>query len=322
MKEICHTLLEATITLYAADEAGRPLTGLPIWSGVAAENLTLTERWIKIQNRPTAARQPRNHPLVAQFEIAIGRVWALLQADLNGFITEPARYVLDLVWADEDENCWHRKTFYGVTIAERSQASPNADREFTDHQVFDAESLVPASGTGAVTEISEELPYLVRYVTAQGSLAIYVYDPDEHTFTELVAGLAAQTAELGFISGGSALTYRGATHYRNSQPYRVPAAFRVRFQGETDDALRVRNDGVVEVAGSAIGAPRRDSLPRVDFCYGGKRLASISRSGVLYAWAFEEGAMEEVTPGYEIASGETLLATITQKAVRASDFTA
>ncbi|MGN6556226.1 MAG: hypothetical protein ACTHLW_21150 [Verrucomicrobiota bacterium] len=320
MNEICHTLLEAAITLYPADADGRPLVDFPIWSGAPAHQLTLTERWIKQQTRPTGARYPRNHPLVAQYEIAIGRVWALPLPNLLGFQSDGERYVLDIVWTDEDEGQWHRKTFYGVTLSERTQASPETDREFSDNQTFDAEYFVSAVGTGSVPAIADDLPYLIRYVTAQGGRFIYSYNPATHAFTELVSGLADQTAVVGYISGAGALLYNSETLYSNSLAYRNEAAFRVRFSGADDDALRMRSDGTVEVAATASGAPARDSLPRVDFCYGGRRLASISRNGKLYAWAYETEAAEEISAGFEFFNGATLLATITQKAIRAPEF--
>ncbi len=318
--EVCHTLLEATITLYPVDDAGRPLTAFPIWTGVPADSLAIAERWIKLQNRPAGARQPRNHPLVAQYEISIGRVWALPLADLKGFLSDGERYVLDIAWQDEDDAQWHRKTFYGVTVSERSHASRTVESEFADAQVFEAEYFLPASGTGTIPAIVPDLPYLIKYVSAFGSRFIYSYDPVTHSFTELTANISAVTAVIGYLTTSSALLYRSATLYRNSSPYRETSAFRIRFSGESVDAMQLGADGVIAADSYHAGAPMRDELPRVDFCYGGKRLASVSRNGVLFAWSFETGATAEVAPGFEFFSDTTRLATITPQAVRAAEF--
>ena len=67
-----------------------------------------------------------------QYEISIDRVWALPLSELAGFSPTNQTYVLEVIWTEEESQQWHRRRYYGVTIASRSFAAQNIESEFVD----------------------------------------------------------------------------------------------------------------------------------------------------------------------------------------------
>ena len=84
------------MTLYA-QRADGSLGGV-IWSGAAIENFHHAEKWLTVETRPSGRRYPAQHPLVAQHQLSIERVWALPFAQLGGFVATEQTYVLAVVW--------------------------------------------------------------------------------------------------------------------------------------------------------------------------------------------------------------------------------
>lgn len=203
------TLLEAQITLYATPD-GTTL-GNPIWSGQVARGLAVREKWITVETRPSGARNPIQHPLVAQYEINIDRVWALPLGNLTGFQPTGQTYILDVVWTldplsgEVAGGSWHRRTFYGVTISERSFAPQSIETEFADGQTFLAQYFV--AGSGAVGTIPAPVvarPLWVQWVSpADGAMPLYNYA--NGLYTETVAGQAASRATIA--ADGSSITF-------------------------------------------------------------------------------------------------------------------
>lgn len=267
LNTICLTLLEATLTLYPANAIGEPMLDQPLWMGTPAHDLSVRDRWIKVQTRPSGSKFPRNRPLVPQFEISIGRLWALPLSQLAGFIPDRGRYVLDIVWREEDTDDWHREVFYGVTISERDRAARDRDGEFTENQVFDAEYFVGTNGVGTPPAIPPTLTYSVRYVSASENLELYGYNPDTDLFTE---------------SAGSPTTTRATLTYTPDHT----GYFDVLFAGNVTPSLRVNAAGQVEVYALRQGSPTQADMPRVEFWYGQNRVAAVTRSGTLLATRF------------------------------------
>ncbi len=255
------TLLEATVTLYPANRAGQPVLSQPLWTGVAVADLTVQDRWIKVETRATGAPYPRKHNLSPQFEITLGRVWALPLAQMAGFTPARDHYVLDVVWREEDTLDWHRETFYGVTINERSRAAHDRDGEFVDNQVFDAEYVSPPTcGKGVPPPIELGVPLTVHWVDEAGDVLLYSYSPNTKAFTP-------QTSLAGRATVSGSLT----------------TAFRVVFADVLHAAMRVTADHKIETFSFRQTWPDPSRGPRLDFYYGTNRIGSLTRAGEFHA---------------------------------------
>ncbi len=205
------------MTLYATQADGS--LGAAVWSGDVAEKLTVREKWINVETRPSGAAYPVQHPLVPQYEIAIDRVWALPLANLIGFQPAATPYILDVVWTldplggEAGAGSWHRRTFYGVTISARSFAPQSIESEFTDGQEFLAEYFIPGSGVwgpgsgGAVglPPVAAN-PLVVQWIGPDGTLPLYNYVSG---FTEVLTGQAASRAVIA--ADGSLITFAGGS---------------------------------------------------------------------------------------------------------------
>lgn len=281
---IALNLLEATVTIYPQDNSGAPILTAPIWSGAQGEHLTVMERWLKAQTKPTGARYPKTHPLLPQYEIQLGRLWVLALNLLSGFKTQNGRYVLDILWNHEEELGWHRWVFYGVTISERNLASQDVDGGFTDDQTFDAEYYVPTAGTGTPPAITSTLPYLVRYVSEGENSVLYTYDFNARTFT----GVEDTTGRAVLATDGS-------------------SNFSITFAGHAYPALQIAaGDGITKVIALETGSARAQDLPRLDFFLGPTRLASVTERGKLIASDFVEADGLELHEGFLIGAGPAL----------------
>ena len=202
-------LLEAQVTLYAAQADGTP--GQAIWSGQVAEKLSVRERWLVVQTRPTGAAYPVNHPLVPTYEISIDRVWALPLSNLIGFQPGAGNYVLQVVWTDEDSGKWHRRTFYGVTISARSFAPQSIESEFVDGQEFAAQYFVADSGNAWTSPGAVPAPAAVVYWNgpdAPSGVALYNYDAVNGF---VLADGAVTDGHATIAEDGSSITFDGAT---------------------------------------------------------------------------------------------------------------
>lgn len=243
MDTIALTLLEAQVTLYATRADGSP--GAAIWSGAVAENFKADERWLNVETRPSGARQPRQHPLVAQHTISIDRVWSLPLANLLGWSATEQEYILDVVWTDEETQAGQRRTFYGVTISTRSLASRDIASGHTDNQEFLARVCVPGPVNGLAPATN---PAYVLYRGADGvNSVLYTYAAG--VYTNLSDGSKATIA-----ADGSAITFAGA----GSPAVATTAA------GLTVPAL---HDAFP------------DTLPRLEFYAGEQLLAAVTPDG-------------------------------------------
>lgn len=273
LNTIVLTLLEATITLYPADRSGQPLLDQPLWHGVTVADFELRDRWIKVETRPSGAKYPRKHNLAPQYEISLGRVWALPLSQLGGFNPQRGAYVMDVVWREEDSRQWHREVFYGVTISERTRGARERDGEFVEQQVFDAEYLAPiTSGTGTPPALTTDLPYLVRYVSASETVDLYSYDPTTKNFTALASTADRATVAYNPDHSGS---------------------FEIQFSDELAPIHTLDTTGLTSVFFRAT-APGVADVPRLDFYYGQDRCAAFTKNGAVYATAFEAVASAAV----------------------------
>ena len=268
MNAILLNLLEARVTLYATRPDGS--LGAPIWSGQEAERLTVRERWIKVETRPSGARFPRQHPLVPQYDLSIDRVWSLPLINLLGFQPTDQTYILEILWTEEDLGQWHRRTFYGVTLDARSLTSQTIETEFVDGQEFQAQYFVADSGGGyTAPNPPVAVPWRVVWSGLDGTWPLYSYDPATG-FAEQ-AGAAASThaviaadgSSIQFAGSGVPVLATSATGVSVADLHdQLPATGpQLRFlQGETLLAVvtplglwaRVLRDGALPAAGIAL----------------------------------------------------------------------
>jgi hypothetical protein len=294
INQVVMNLLEATVTLYPAKADGSPQLDAPIWTGAAAERLQARANWLREDTRPSAAKYPRRHPLVAQYKLEIGRVWLLDSViSPNGYAPDHRQYVLDVVWVNEDTQQWHRKTFYGVTICDQEWQARDIESGLMEEQTFDAQYFVPSSGDGTVPAINPTLPLWVQYTDASGaSLLLYNYDPDTKTFTAQAD--TGGRATIGYSAGAFGIQFAGdsqpvvATSGTASQTYRSAAAYR--SVNTYRQMMLIVNGGVF----TGVAAPA--SLPRLDFYYGNQRVFTVTREGV-YDLDFTEGSPDSVPAG-------------------------
>jgi len=318
METICLNLIEATVTLYPANADGSPQLGSPIWTGAAAENLRGTERWLKKQTTPSGARYPVNHPLVAQYEVNIGRLWvlALTAAGVTDWQAAYSQYVLDVAWVEEETQEWHRKTFYGVTISEHGWEARDVENGLMENQMFEAQYMVATSGGAPLPDvIPAPLPYRVVYQDVNGSVLLYTYDATTGLFTAQAATTGRATiANSPFaiqfagdtlpvvLAAGNSLVYPYVAAYRSTNTYR-------------QNALQVSN-------GIYAGSPAAGDLPRLDFYYGEQRVFAVTHSGV-FEVDYIEGPCGRPplgsTPGYgALGGGDALVAVFTRGNVTAT----
>jgi len=250
-------LIEAQVTLYAAQTDGT--TGGVIWCGQVAERLSVRERWLTVQTRPTGAAYPVNHPLVPTYEIAIDRVWALPLSNLIGFQPGAWNYVLQVVWTDEDSGNWHRRTFYGVTISARSFAPQSIESEFVDGQEFAAQYFVADAGSSWTSPGEVPAPVAAVYWNGpDGYLPMYTFDPAGQVYS-LIPGVS-NVGRATISTDGSSITFDSPNlGLASSGPVLATTSDGVTV-GELHDAYPT-------------------TQPQLVFCLGGQVLAVVSTAG-------------------------------------------
>ena len=324
INQVVMNLLEATVTLYPANADGTPQLDSPIWAGAAAEQLRAHAAWLREETKPSGAKYPRRHPLVAQHQIEIGRVW-LLDSVLGptGFTADYTGYVLDVTWVNEDTQQWHRKTFYGVTIADQEWSARDIESGLLEEQRFEAQYFTMASGTLAggatIPPVSATLPYTVQYTDATGTLLLYTYDPATKLFTAQADTNGRAT--IGYTSGAFAIQFSGdslpvvATSGAPSLAYRSPAVYR--NANTYRQQMLVVNGSVV----SGVAPGGAANYPRLDFFYGAQRIATVTRAGV-FEVDYDEASMPSVVPAgaFAILCSGSLVALIAPGSLSATQF--
>jgi hypothetical protein len=298
-------LLEVSLTLYNTDSLGHPQTGSPIWTGAPAERLVVNERWLGQETRATGSNFPKKHPLVSQYEISIGRVWLLQTTDRVGFITDHRRYVLDVVWIEEETRDWHRATFFGVTMRERRLSSREIDTGHEDELELDAEAVAVDGGTGTPGPVPTELPYTVVYRTEQERTPLYSYNQTTKAFTLMAAGLDTGRATVSY------------------NPPDQSGTFEIKFAGDAAPTFRLLTDGTFEVGElSEARLPDASDMPRLEFVQGSVRLGAVSQSGIFFGKSFEEQGATEGPGRFLLVANSATQATLEQSRVASKNFKA
>ena len=267
---IAFTLIEAAVTLYQTNADGT--IGAAVWSGEPAENLKVLERWINVETRATGARNPKQHPLVAQYEINISRVWALPLDQLLGFQASGQTYILDLVWTEEltaSGPPWQRRTFYGVTIGSHTLQARGVELGFTDDQDFLAQYFVADSGDAATPAPAvSAAPLLVIYQGNAGAMPLYTYSAMEG-FVPVNTNVLATTATIA--TDGSTIQFAGA-----------------------DSPVVATGSTGLTVASLHDVFPQ--TLPRLEFYYGTALVAAVTPDG-FWARTMSDGELPAAANG-------------------------
>ena len=327
LNHILLNLAEACISIYPADSTGAPILSQQLWTGAKAEGLRVMERWIVMETKPSGAPYPNKHPLVAQYEIAIDKVWSLALSELNGFQAEWTNYVVDIVWTDEDTGNWQRRVFYGGTIADESLNSRSIDAGFTEGQNFNAQYYDISSGTAASPpgQISSALPYQVMYQPAAGAapILIYTYNPTTEEFTAV--GNPSSYATIGYNgSGAFGLTFAGdgspvlattvapsgAATYRNSEQY---------------SNINSYQPAQFQIYGSInVGAPAPTNYPRIVFYYGNTPVCTLTSiaggTPGMFEANWDEGTPAVLAGDFAVYAGANVIASLGSSGVTSKNF--
>lgn len=280
---------DATLALYGADASGAPVLSTPLWFGACHGRLRIVEQWIVVETRPGGITRPRRHPLVAQYEIEIERVWTLPRNGLADFRPQRGPYVLDILWEDEESGLWHRKTFYNVTPAARSLEGSAADSPTDDSQTWQCEYYTEASGAGLPAAPSASLPLVVRWVGADGAVDLYDHVPGTWSFVERAGSPTTGRATLVYTPGDQS------------------GVFEVLFASGSTVALRLTAAQILEVGSLIQGAARPVDIPRLDFIIGSARAASVTLAKQLFTFNVNEAAaLLGGTSQFQMRGGSTL----------------
>lgn len=292
------SLLEAAVSLYPANADDSPRLSEPLWSGIWAENLRQTPVWEVKATRPTGRRHPRQHPLSLTWRIAAERLWVLPLDTAGAIAAEPSfgrgRMVLDIVWREEEGNRWYRRTYYGVTIAQQEHTQPFEASEST---TFDAEYMVPESGTGTPPAPSAFSPLLVRYVNTD--VAVDLFSFNGTAFAALADATGKLTLSYAPSGAGLSVTL-------------VP----------TGATLTVGAAAGLSAGSLEVGAPKPMDVPRVEFRSGSNLVAAFLGTGRFTALGeFHELAVPAALPGaFNLQAGGAVVATLRADGVTAKKF--
>ena len=291
-------LANATLTLYRTTASGAPITTSPVWFGSCEESLKISERWITAESFPAGRKYPRRRALIQQYQIAINRLWVQQMAAMGDFTSSHETYVLDIRWDDDDgAGFWHRKTFYEVTISERSWNSSEVF-EMRDEQVFNSAYYTEDSGSGAVPIIAASIPLSIQWVGSDAVLTLYTYSASTNAFTQ-----------VGTVTGRATVAY-------------VPdqsGDFVVTFDG---GLVALQVSGEQTHVGELIeGSPGLSAVPRLDFMVGNSRVASITVDGKFYSFLFtEENEPTEGANTFRVQAGSDTVLVIGATGARSDEF--
>jgi len=285
-------LLEARVTLYTTAADGLSL-GSALWSGQVAERLTVREQWVVLETRPAGAAYPIKHPLVPQYEVSIDRVWALPLNNLPGFSPTNQAYVLEVIWTEEDTQQWHRRRFFGVTIASRSFGAQSIESNFVDGQEFAAQYVLADAGNPTTPPAPVvATPTVVFWSGPDGYYPLYEYG----ALSGFVLAEGESATGHATIAGDGSSIQFGST-----SPVLVTTAAGVTV-GELHDALPV-------------------GVPQLQFYYGTMLLAVVTPAG-LWARVLVDGGILGGVVGFAFEYSGSIVGVINPGSVSALAWTA
>ena len=228
------------------------------------------------------------------------------------------RYVLDVLWQADPggSELWHRKTFYGVTIAERGWEARDVESGLMEGQQFAAELMLTDGGlVNPDTPPAASQPMVVNYTDASGTVLLYAYNATTGAFTAqtTTTGRAVITqspfsiqfaVDEGPVVGvnmPTSLTNGTMVAYRNPNAYRTANVYRTGFL----------------YAAAVFAAPAIGQVPRLDFLRGQTTLFSVvavaSGAGGIYGPDLTEGQPVADLESYSALDPLNLLVAVLDK---------
>ena len=255
------TLWEADFSIYLEDSRG-VYSGVPLFAGGCAEKLDIGRRFDRTAIRRPGFPYARQHASDESHSIKIQNVWTWAEGTSPDW-SRWDRYVITVVWWDEDSGAWSKCSWRGVTLSEDSLDGQDA---VSQELVFAAEYRTPIK-TGLDPNRPNLLPILptaeIWYVDATTRRRIYTYEDDAALLVPVTPLDARATIDL---SGGQCRILFGATQ-----------------------AIGIV--GGVLGCGSLNGTHTYGVQPCLEFWRGAFRLASISSTGEVAANDFTETAL-------------------------------
>jgi len=290
------TILEATVSLYPANEAGQPITTLPVWIGACVEKIEMRAPWKVATTFPTGRDFPKKHPLFQEHTLTLERIQFTPLPGMQSFLPTNGRFVLEILWSEEGNSLrWKKRTYFGVTISAddfESQSLDSTAGHMIEKQVFDAEYYGEQSGTGTPPATVLTNALYVNWVGNDATLRLYEYDTTTQLFTESSAGITTNRATLAYTGGFAGL-------------------FEVNFTGFSPARWRCFTQFARVNLAYREQVPPVSAVPRVEFWINRRRVASVSASG--YFWANtirEETPVSSPLTQFEIYSQSVITAAI------------
>jgi hypothetical protein len=136
---------EAEVELYYAGANGQPISSVPIWFGVKAQDCAMLESRQSFMTASTGARGFTEYQGNSIHRIEIGRAWALpTQSGADRTIMRefmPARnqrFVLQFAWLDRTTGLTHQRLYFNVVFQSQDLRSRRA-LDFNQRQRCSAE---------------------------------------------------------------------------------------------------------------------------------------------------------------------------------------
>lgn len=286
MSETAFTQWECEMVVYRADEAGAP-TGEIEYLGGCENKLEIEQGYAEERAERSGDGYARNQHLEETHVIQLENLWLTRYRKESGeeFYDSPRigraqRFVVVMLWTDEESGVWHKRSYYGVQI---NPLNFNSSQEyFSQTATMRASYYVPDHGRRPEEPTLQPTSLaFVRYVTSSGSVDLLSYDFDARTFTAL-ANPAGKVDLPG--AGGGYLA-------------------RILVGGVL--ALAIDADGVLLVKEIvATGGSFTSGLPRAEFFHGNLRYASLTAAGLLAVPNFlESPATPGLTDDFEFREG-------------------
>lgn len=171
MRTTKFTVYEAEVAIYPSD-ADDAVTGDALFYGEFIERATLTRNY-EVKPRPFLGRAfqqnynaDESHTLELECAQQVGALGELKSLERFG------RYVLVVLWHDEEAGVWLKRTYYGVTDA----TEQTAGEALYDKASFRAERVVRSTGSRIWPTLSPDSQFgTVYYVRGTERRALYGY---------------------------------------------------------------------------------------------------------------------------------------------------
>jgi hypothetical protein len=301
---------EADLVIYPSDEFGNVTDASPVWIGGTANKSNFQDGYKAEDASKSGVPVPNMEQLEEQHTIELENVW-MARVTAGPLVSTPSMprnqyYAVVIIWTDREETgVWVKRAYAGVKLA---QLSMGTDTEaFLQKVKIEGGIMQQTCGVLSEGMPSEEPTILgvVRYVSPTEQVDLYTYDflNPQSGFQAINPGMLAGRAAIESAGGGVSISVGGAVAM------------------EIDPEGNVAVNGITSIGGSYV---EDQSAPRLEFCAGLTRIASLSALGELGIPGFFETDEDPeqsgacYLPGFWLGAGETWLATIARNGLYAA----